>query len=117
MTAPINVTNDALDFIQRRLAADPTAKALRLGIKKSGCSGFSYDLKYINEVPEENNCEPDILLNRDGVKILIASESVPYLKNTIIDCIKDDFGEYLKFLNPNVKGECGCGESVSFEEK
>jgi iron-sulfur cluster assembly protein len=109
-TTDLTLTQSALEFIQSKLSKDPKAIGLRLGIEKGGCSGSTYHIDFAKDLKEE-----DTVKEYGGVKIVVASQHWPYFKKTVIDCIKDDFGEYLKLNNPNVKGECGCGESVNFE--
>lgn len=108
-TKPVQFTPDAISFIQRKLSNEPKALGLRISIKKGGCSGSSYDIQFAKEIQTD-----DTVIEKNGIKVVIDAQSFKFLNNTLIDCIKDDFGEFLKFQNPNVKGECGCGESVSF---
>ncbi len=108
--ATINITPLALQFIQNKLIEKPEAIGLRLSLSKGGCSGSKYNIDFAKECLEGDN-----IIEKEGIKIIIHQHEMKFFNHTIIDCVKDDFGEYLKFLNPNVKGECGCGESISFE--
>lgn len=111
----LTFTEEALQYVHKRLATDPTVNALSLGIKKAGCSGFAYDIHFA-KIEEGKETENTSLLLCGELKVLVDKKALSYFKNTLVDCVKDDFGEYLKFTNPNVKGACGCGESFTFEE-
>lgn len=106
----LTLTSNAISFIQKKLESHPKAVGMRISITKGGCSGSMYDINFAEQREPE-----DIVVEKEGIKVMIDPVSLKYLEKTEIDCIKDDFGEYLKFRNPNVKGECGCGESISFE--
>lgn len=108
----VTLTPQAQEYIQGKLSAAPEAQGLRLGVKKSGCSGFAYDISLAPVV----NTNDVVIEDPSNVRLIVREDHLPYFKNMVIDCIHEDFGSYLKFENPNVKGECGCGESMSFEE-
>lgn len=79
---------------------------LRLGVKTSGCSGLAYVLEFVDVLNED-----DVVFEQDGVKIIVDSKSLVYLDGTQLDFVKEGLNEGFKFTNPNVKEECGCGES------
>ena len=82
--------------------------AFRLGVRTSGCSGFAYKLEYADEVrPEDHRFESH------GVMVIVESKSLPYLQGTQLDFTREGLNEGFKFNNPNVKDECGCGESFN----
>lgn len=79
---------------------------VRLGVKTSGCSGLAYVLEFVDELDEEDEVFED-----HGVKVIIDKKSLVYLDGTELDYGKEGLNEGFKFNNPNVKDECGCGES------
>jgi len=81
---------------------------LRVGVKKTGCSGFAYVVNYADEVSAN-----DIVFEQHGVKVVVDSGSLPLIDGTEVDFVKQGLNEAFQFRNPNVTGQCGCGESFS----
>ncbi|ENM3848956.1 iron-sulfur cluster assembly protein IscA [Vibrio cholerae] len=81
---------------------------LRLGVKTTGCSGMAYVLEFVDEVNGE-----DHVFESHGVKVIIDTKSMVYLDGTQLDYKKEGLNEGFEFNNPNVKSECGCGESFN----
>ncbi len=81
---------------------------IRLGVKTSGCSGMAYVLEFVDSEVEE-----DQVFEAHGVKIYVDPKSFTYLDGTELDFVKEGLNEGLQFRNPNVAGECGCGESFT----
>jgi len=81
---------------------------LRLGIKTTGCSGLAYVLEFVDDLNED-----DQLFSIDDVNIIIDGKSLVYLNGIELDFVKEGLNEGFKFVNPNAKGECGCGESFN----
>lgn len=81
---------------------------LRLGVKTTGCSGMAYVLEFVDGLNEE-----DHVFESHGVKVIIDTKSMVYLDGTQLDYKKEGLNEGFEFNNPNVKSECGCGESFN----
>lgn len=81
---------------------------LRLGVRTSGCSGMAYKLEFVDEVNED-----DQVFETHGVKVIVDAKSLPYLEGMELDYAREGLNEGFKFNNPNVKDQCGCGESFN----
>jgi iron-sulfur cluster assembly protein len=104
----INMTESAAKHVKSMLAGEAGAQGLRLGITKSGCSGFAYTMDFATEIGAD-----DHVFESQGVKLIVDSASLSALDGTELDYVKDGLNQLFKFNNPNVKSECGCGESFS----
>lgn len=104
----ITMTESAARQILDQVNKSGTGIGLRLGIKKSGCSGFAYTFDIAQEV-----LETDRVFDSFGAKLVVDTESLPYLEGTELDYAKQGLGYAFKFNNPNVKDQCGCGESFA----
>ena len=104
----ITLTNAAAERVRTFLANRGKGIGLRLGIKTSGCSGLAYVLEFVDELDEDDN-----VFEQDGVKIIVDAKSLVYLDGTELDFVKEGLNEGFKFQNPNVKDQCGCGESFN----
>ncbi len=81
---------------------------MRLGVKTSGCSGMAYVLEFVDELHEG-----DLVFEDHGVKVIVDPKSMVYIDGTELDFAREGLNEGFKFNNPNVKDECGCGESFN----
>ena len=81
---------------------------LRLGVRTSGCSGMAYKLEFVDEVNPD-----DVVFEHNGVKVIVDAKSMPYLDGMELDFAREGLNEGFKFNNPNVKDQCGCGESFN----
>ncbi len=105
---PVSLTPAAAERVRSFILGRGRGIGLRLGIKKTGCSGFAYVVSYAEEV-----AAGDAVFEDQGVKVIVDSDSLRYLDGTEIDFVKQGLNEAFKFRNPNVRGECGCGESFN----
>ena len=104
----ISLTTSAADRVRSHLARRGHGLGLRLSIKATGCSGYSYVIDYAD------TARPDDLVFEDqGVKLYVDPESFPVLDGTKVDFVRQGLNESFQFQNPNVKAECGCGESFT----
>lgn len=104
----ITVTDSATKQIERQLVKRGSGVGLRLGVKKSGCSGFAYTIDYADSINED-----DRVFDQGSVKVVIAVGDLPFLDGIEIDFRREGISEAFKFNNPNVQASCGCGESFS----
>ena len=102
----ITLTESAANRVQTFLQNRGRGVGVRLGVKTSGCSGLAYVLEFVDEIDEGDQVFED-----RGVKVIIDEKSLIYLDGTQLDYGKEGLNEGFKFNNPNVKDECGCGES------
>jgi len=104
----ITLTDSAAERVRSFLASRGHGIGLRLGIRRTGCSGYAYVVNYADEVGED-----DLVFDSGGVKVVVDPESMPLIDGTEGDFVRHGLSEAFRFRNPNVKGECGCGESFS----
>jgi iron-sulfur cluster assembly protein len=104
----ISLTESAADRVKTFLAARGQGTGLRLGVRKTGCSGFAYVVNYADG-PQPG----DAIFEDRGVRVFVDAESLVLIDGTVVDFVKQGLNEAFRFRNPNVKGECGCGESFS----
>jgi iron-sulfur cluster assembly protein len=104
----ISLTSAAADRVKNFLGRRGHGLGLRLGVKKTGCSGFAYVVNYADEIGSN-----DLVFEDQGVKVIVDRESLGFIDGTQIDFVKQGLNEAFRFRNPNVKGECGCGESFT----
>lgn len=105
----VTVTPAAVEHFKRQLAVNKGADAVRLSIRQSGCTGYMY---VVDLVAGSNGDDLHLPL-ADGIELLIDLASLPVVSGTQIDYVIEGVNRQLKFLNPNAKDYCGCGESFS----
>jgi iron-sulfur cluster assembly protein len=104
----ISLAPAALQRIKSYLADSPGTLGLRFGVKRTGCSGWSYVVDMAREARDG-----DVVSEQDGVRVYVDSDSLSLVDGTEIDFLKQGLNEQFVFRNPNVKAECGCGESFT----
>ena len=104
----ISLTESAADRIRSFLASRGHGVGLRLGVRKTGCSGFAYVVNYADGQQAD-----DVVFEDRGVRVFVDAGSLKLIDGTVVDFVKQGLNEAFRFRNPNVKGECGCGESFS----
>lgn len=104
----IKLTEPAANRVKSFLQSRGRGVGLRVGVKKTGCNGFAYVVNYAD------NIEPaDVVFEDRGVRVVVDKTSLELIDGTEVDFIKEGLNEAFRFRNPNVSGECGCGESFS----
>ena len=104
----ISLTDAAAERVRTYLDKREQHLGLRLGVTKTGCSGYSYVINYAEAIGED-----DVVFEDKGVKVVIDPEALSLIDGTEVDFVKNGFNEAFSFRNPNIKGECGCGESFN----
>ena len=108
----ITLTENAAKQIQRQLAKRGKGIALRIGVKKVGCTGLAHTFDIADEIrPGDHSFESH------GARVLIDADSLVYLDGSRIDFVTEGLKQMFKFDNPNVDSECGCGESFNVKKK
>ena len=104
----ISLTTPAADRVKTYLDARGTGIGLRVGVKKTGCNGFAYVVNYADSIDVD-----DVVFEDQGIQLIVDRKSLALIDGTEVDFIKEGLNEAFRFRNPNVSGECGCGESFS----
>lgn len=104
----ISVSQSAAKHISNFLSKRGKGLGIRLGVRTSGCSGMAYKLEFVDELQDS-----DIEFDSNGIKVYTDAKSLTYLEGTELDFVREGLNEGFKFNNPNVKNQCGCGESFN----
>ena len=104
----ITMTEAAAERVKSFMEKRGGGVGLRLGVKTTGCSGMAYVMEYADTIEDD-----DVVFDDQGVKILVNPKSLVYLDGTELDYAREGLNEGFQFKNPNVKDECGCGESFN----
>lgn len=104
----VTLTESAAKHVSNFIAKRGKGIGIRLGVKTSGCSGMAYKLEFADAAEPE-----DVVFDTHGLKVLVDPRSLPYIDGTELDYAKEGLNEGFKFNNPNIKDQCGCGESFT----
>ena len=104
----IKLTESAAKHVQSFLARRGKGVGVRLGVRTSGCSGLAYKLEFADSVNPD-----DVRFESHGITVLVDPKSLQFIDGTELDYTREGLNEGFKFRNPNVKDECGCGESFN----
>jgi iron-sulfur cluster assembly protein len=106
----VTLTEKAAQHVENMLQQRGSGIGLRLGTKKSGCSGYAYEVDYADDVEDG-----DLVFDSHGVKVIVHQDHLEHLDGLEIDYVKQNaLNQGFEFNNPNVKDMCGCGESITF---
>ncbi len=104
---PIMTLSDAAaERVKALMASRGDAAALRIGVRKGGCSGMSYTMEF-----SDKSGPMDEVVEAKGVKVVIDAQAMMFLLGTEMDYVESTLQSGFVFKNPNEKGRCGCGES------
>ena len=104
----ISLTESAAKQIKRQLDKRGKGVGLRLGVKKSGCSGYAYTIDYADEIGAN-----DEVFEQYGVKVIATRDDLAIIDGMELDYRREGINEAFNFNNPNVTATCGCGESFA----
>ena len=104
----ISMTPAAADRVRSFLHNRGKGIGLRGGVKTTGCSGLAYVLEFVDTLNDD-----DQVFEQDDLKLIVDGKSLVYIDGTQLDFVKEGLNEGFQFNNPNVNGECGCGESFT----
>jgi len=105
----VELTESAARHVESMLVKRGQGLGLRLGTKKSGCTGFSYVVDYADAASDN-----DVVFECHGVKVVVDKQSLQLIDGIEVDYLKSNaINQGFEFRNPNVKDACGCGESFS----
>jgi iron-sulfur cluster assembly protein len=104
----ISLTETAAEHVNSFLAKRGKGLGIRVAVKTTGCSGLMYVMEPVDEVQEE-----DLKFESQGIEVFVEPKSLIYIDGTQMDYVKQGLNEGFEFKNPNVQGECGCGESFT----
>ena len=104
----VSISDSAVDRINSYISNRGDALGVRLGVRTTGCSGLAYIVEFV-----DNLLPGDIVFETKGINIVVNAKSLTYLDGTELDYAMEGLNEGFKFVNPNVKDECGCGESFT----
>lgn len=104
----IQLTESAARRIQQQIEKRGSGLGLRVGVRKSGCSGYAYTMDYADQIADD-----DLVFEQHGSKLVVRPDHLPMLDGTTLDFQKQGLNESFKFINPNVTAQCGCGESFA----
>ncbi|WGI20748.1 iron-sulfur cluster insertion protein ErpA [Amylibacter sp. IMCC11727] len=108
LSLPPTVTDRAFAQLAEINGSTNSAQCLRVAVEGGGCSGFQYEIKLEDDVADD-----DLVLEKDGQKVLVDSVSLPFLANAVIDYTQELIGARFVIENPNATSSCGCGTSFS----
>jgi iron-sulfur cluster assembly accessory protein len=108
MAETVTVTERAAKRIAEIVAAEEAAKVFRVSVEGGGCSGFQYKFDLV-PAPEAD----DVVLERDGAKVVIDKVSLSYLAGSEIDYVDELIGAAFRITNPQATASCGCGTSFA----
>ncbi len=108
----ITLTENAAKQIQRQLVKRGKGIALRIGVRKVGCTGLANTFEIADEIkPGDQNFESH------DARVVVDADSLLFLDGSRIDFVTEGLKQRFKFDNPNVDSECGCGESFNVKKK
>ena len=107
-SSDLNFSDSAIEHFSKVLIDRGAGLGVKLGVKEAGCSGYEYTFDFVDNFDKEH-----ILIETSACNVFIDSKSYSYLKGSLIDYVDEGLNQGIKFINPNAKAVCGCGESFT----
>jgi iron-sulfur cluster assembly protein len=104
----LNFSDKAITHFLSSLDSRGKGIGIQIGVRKAGCSGYEYFFDYVDSIDKNN-----IVFEKDGCKVFIDESSLSFLKGSLVDYSEEGLNKGIKFINPNAKAVCGCGESFT----
>ena len=104
----LNFSDKAINHFLSSLKLRGKGAGIQIGVKKAGCSGYEYFFDFVDSIDSKN-----IVFEKNGCKIYVDKTSFDFLKGSLVDYSEDGLNKGIKFVNPNAKAVCGCGESFT----
>jgi iron-sulfur cluster insertion protein len=105
----ITITTAAVTKLKELMAAEKEVyEGLRIYVRGGGCSGYQYGMAFESKIEDD-----DIIVEKDGIKVIIDSQSMPLLQGAVVDYTDSLQGSGFAIKNPNAKSTCGCGSSFA----
>ncbi len=104
----VTLTENALKRVRAFGVGPAAGRRLRIGVKRTGCSGLAYVVTHAEEVTAG-----DVVFDQDGVRVVVDRQALELIDGTVVDFVREGLNEAFRFRNPRAKGECGCGESFT----
>lgn len=105
----ITLTDAAAERVMRYLATEG-GEGLRVGVRRTGCSGWAYSVQLADAVSQD-----DIVFENKGIRVVVSPDSLSFLDGSEIDFVTTGLNRTFQFKNPNVTEQCGCGESFTID--
>ncbi len=106
----LTITETAARFFEKKLAGQSAANAIRLSVKKSGCTGYAYVIDMVSEGEQG-----DIQITLNDIVFYVSEQAAPMIEGSEIDLVTQGLNKSIAFHNPNITNSCGCGSSFSVE--
>ena len=104
----LNFSDKAITHFLSSLDSRGKGIGIQIGVRKAGCSGYEYFFDYVDSIDKDS-----IFLEKNGCKVFIDQTSLSFLKGSLVDYSEEGLNKGIKFINPNAKAVCGCGESFT----
>ena len=104
----VTITDIAAGKIQELAKEEDNALGLRVYVKGGGCSGYQYGMAFESKLSDD-----DTVIEKDEIKVILDSQSAPFLNGAEIDYVDSLQGSGFSVNNPNAKKTCGCGSSFA----